>query len=539
MPDASVQGEHALPTGRLRGTGRLIAVALRRDRVLALAWLLGFTAINFASAFATADLYPTVADRIAAARLINSSPAIVALYGPILDVESLGETAMTKTTVLYAVFLMLLAMMLVRRHTRSEEETGRADLVGAAAVGSAAPLVAALLSTGLIVVLIGAVSALASIVGGLPVVGSLAFGAMWTGCGLVGAGIGAVACQLSPSTRTCGTIGAAAIGVLYLMRAVGDTGPVALSWASPLGWNTRFSAWSEPRWWLLAAYAAVTALLTALALLLRSRRDLGSGLLTDRPGPATGRLASPLALEGRLQRTALLTWTVGSLVMGTLFGSIVPNLGGLFDSPSAQEALEQLGGRGAMEDAMMAALLAVNAIVLTGYGLQVAAAAGAAEHDGLTEQVLATGQSRTRVFASVVAVALAGTCWLLAVTGVGGAIGLGSQTGELGAALGSVPAAAVGHAPAVWVVVALGILAWTVGPRWTWAGWALLTVFVTIGELGPLLRLPDWAIDLSPYQHIPHLPLESWAPGPAAALLGIAAALLAAAWWRYTRRDIG
>ena len=64
-----------------------------------------------------------------AAQAINASPGIVALYGPILDVHSIGELAMTKMTVLYAVFVAIMMLFVVRRHTRGGrgERTGGAD----------------------------------------------------------------------------------------------------------------------------------------------------------------------------------------------------------------------------------------------------------------------------------------------------------------------------------------------------------------------------------------------------------------------------
>jgi len=61
----------------------------------------------------------------------------------------------------------------------------------------------------------------------------------------------------------------------------------------------------------------------------------------------------------------------------------------------------------------------------------------------------------------------------------------------------------------------------------------------TLGQLGELLRLPQWAIDLSPYVHVPRMPAEPFAAGPSLALTGLAAALLVASWWRYRTRDIG
>ena len=62
---------------------------------------------------------------------INASPGIVALYGPILDVTSTGELAMTKMTVLYAVLVSAMILFVVRRHTRGDEEAGRSELEAA------------------------------------------------------------------------------------------------------------------------------------------------------------------------------------------------------------------------------------------------------------------------------------------------------------------------------------------------------------------------------------------------------------------------
>ena len=60
----------------------------------------------------------------AVATSFNEQPGLLALYGPILDPRSAGELAMSKLTVLYALFSAVLYVVLVRRHTRVEEETG-------------------------------------------------------------------------------------------------------------------------------------------------------------------------------------------------------------------------------------------------------------------------------------------------------------------------------------------------------------------------------------------------------------------------------
>lgn len=72
--------------------------------------------------------------------------------------------------------------------------------------------------------------------------------------------------------------------------------------------------------------------------------------------------------------------------------------------------------------------------------------------------------------------------------------------------VGRILAAAAIQVPAVWVVLALvavlfGAVPWLVG-----AGWALLVGFLLVGEVGPLLRLLEAVIDISPYAHVPRLP---------------------------------
>ena len=64
-------------------------------------------------------------------------------------------------------------------------------------------------------------------------------------------------------------------------------------------------------------------------------------------------------------------------------------------------------------------------------------------------------------------------------------------------------------------------------------------MFLTFGQLGELLRLPQWVIDLSPYVHVPRMPVESFTAGPSLVLSALAAALLVGSWLRFRVRDIG
>ncbi len=521
-------------TERYTGTVLVAGQALRRDRLLISVWTLLLGLVVYASAAATSTLYDSAADRVRAAEAINDNPAVVALYGPILRVDSLGELAMTKVTVLYAVGLALLILVVVRRHTRVDEESGHAELLAGTALGRDALLAGAVLEGAVVAVGVAILVAGADIAGGLPVVGSIGFGATWLGTGLVAVGLTAVACQLAASSRTCFAVSGAVLAGLYLMRAVGDIKAAWLSWLTPLGWNTRFSAWSEPRWWLLLLYLASALTLVVAAQTLRSRRDLGSGLFPARPGPAHGspRLRDALGLAWRVQQPALLGWSVGVVAMGLVMGAIAPGVGDLLDTDSGRELVESMGGTGRLEESLLAAVLSIAAVAITSFGIACVTRASADERDGRSEQVLATVTSRSRLLLAAYAAALGGVAWLLALTGLATGLGYGGDVDGL------VEAGLV-QAPAVWVVIGVAALLYAIASRWALVSWAVLGIFLVLGQVGALLGLPAWVTGLSPFEHVSRLPVESFRPAPSLTLTVIAAGLLLAAWWRYRRRDIG
>lgn len=525
----------------LTATGPLTRFALRRDRMLVPVWLVVLVGVVYVSAAATPGLYPTEAERVATAEGWNATPSVVALYGPLMDTGSLGELAMTKMTVLYAVFAAVMAMVLVRRHLRTEEESGRHELVGATVVGRGAPLAAALAEVVLVALLLGASCAVACVAGGLPWRGSVLFGASWTGMVVVFGAATALACQVSASSRTCAMVASALIAGAYATRLVGDTTQTWVSWLSPFGWNTRLLAWADtPRWWVLGLYVLLAALLALAAGLLTARRDAGAGLVAPRPGPARGAssLGSAGALVRRSSRGTFWSWTVATAALGVLFGTITPGITDLLDTPVAQEMVTKLGGAGALEDAMVSAILGVVAVVVTCFGVAVLVHAANDEHDGRTEQVLGAGTSRTRQFLAVALVALGGTTVLVLVSGAAMALGYTLVAGDAHSFV-RVLGAGAAQAPAVWVVVALTLLASAVRSRWAWAGWALVTVFLLLGEFGDLLELPAWVQDVSPYAHTPRVPAEAMGWPPVLVLSALAAALTGLAWFLHGRRDIG
>jgi ABC-2 type transport system permease protein len=244
-----------------------------------------------------------------------------------------------------------------------------------------------------------------------------------------------------------------------------------------------------------------------------------------------------MVLAWRVHATALAYWTAGIVVMGLVLGAVAPNIGSMLDSPGARSMMERLGGVGALQDTLLAAELSIMAVVVTCFALSVIGHGGVDEHDGRTEQVLATAVSRSRSFLATASVAVVGATWLLVVFGVAAALGFRSAAG--GDAFGRIVGAALAQVPAVWAVLALAMLAFAVRSTWAVLGWAFVTAFVVVGQLGELLRLPRWVIDLSPYVHVPRMPAEPYAAAPTLWLTAIALALMALAFVGYRSRDVG
>jgi ABC-2 type transport system permease protein len=528
----------------LAGTGGLVRMALRRDRILLPVWLILLIAIAAGTAKSTISLYKTPGSRLAAAENINHTLGLVALDGRIYDVRSIGAIAMVKMSGFGSILVAILAIVLVLRHTRAEEETGRLELIGSAVVGRRAPLTAALLVAVGANVVLGVVTALALIGTKLPVGGSLAFGIAWTGVGLAFAGVAAVAAQVASSGRAASATAYTALGVFYVLRAVGDTasstGPQWLRWLSPIGWEQQVRAYAGNRWWVLLITAAFTVVVMSGSYVLVVHRDLGSGLVPDRPGPKAGAgwLRTPLALAWRLQRASLLGWTAGLALLGLVIGSIASTSSSFLSSHGAREIVLRLGGEKGLSDAFLAAELSVLGVIVSAYGIQAAMRLRSEEASERAEPILATGTSRISWALSHFVIAILGSTVILAVTGLAAGLMYGGRVGNLGRA-GGVIAGALVQLPAVWVLVGIVMLAFGLAPRLTVAGWAALGACVLLGELGPILKLKQWVTDISPYAHVPRLPGSSVQPASLVVLTVLAAMLTVAGLIGFRRRAIG
>ena len=530
----------------LTGTGALARLAVRRDRIGLAAGVYVIVVAVTGTAFAFKRLYPTAAGRAALAATGGGNPALRFLYGRI-DGDSIGSLTTWRYGIWAGIFAALMTIFVVIRHTRTDEEAGRLELVGSAAVGRQAALAAGLLTAAAASVVVSVLLCVALPLAGLPVPGAAALGLAIGCCGLAFAGIAAVAAQLTSSARSARGIALGALGVAFVLRGVGDSasasGPSWLSWASPLAWIQLTRPFAGPRWWVLCLPLALFGLGTALAFALAARRDLGAGLLPDRPGRATASrlLSGPFGLAWRLEWGTLLGWVAGFVFTFWACGAAAKGIGQLFGTSSAlQREFTRIGGQAAITNAYLAALMLLAGLVAAGYATSTVLRLRSEETGELAEQVLATATGRIRWALSYIVVAVAGSVVLLAVAGAATGLGYGLRAGSVGHQVAQLLGAAFAQLPATLAVAAVAVLLFGLWPEAAVPGaWTAVGLAVAIELFGQVLQLSHWVLDISPFTHTPRLPGGTVAAAPLL-WLGLAAlGFTAAGLIGLARRDIG
>lgn len=376
-------------------------------------------------------------------------------------------------------------------------------------------------------------AAAAMIASGLPPAGSFALGATMAAGGMFFAAVGAVTAQVAEASRTAVALAVAVLGTFFAVAATGEVSRSWLVWLSPFGWARRVQAFAGDRWTVLLLSIAATGALVAVAFALSAHRDVGSGLVPARPGPATAhrRLRSPLALAWRLHRPAVLGWTAGAAALGLLLGAAMSSVGTQLDTPAFRELTGTLGG-GDPADVFFRFVLYVLAQVVTASGLVTALQMRQQETGGLTDALLATPVSRTRWAAGHVLVAAIAVVGCLAVLGLAAGIGYGTPLGLVGPTLAYAPACLV------FAGVAVALFGWA--PRMAVpVTWTLLGLTLLIDLLGEFRLVDEAVAGFSPFvRTLGPLTVGDGLAGALVMLAVVAAGLTAAGFAGLARRDV-
>lgn len=471
---------------------RVLAVAyLRRSRWALATWVVMLGMLPALMAVSTRVGYPTQADRDAFARESAANAAEVALRGPIFDTTVGGLVAWTVASS-GSLIGAVVALILIVRYARSDEQSGRQELMLAGRATRGDQLRAALGVVGGAGAAVGAVACLGLVATGLPLGGSVLLGLAIAGSILFFVGVGAVCAQLATDPGVAGRLAAFILGAFFVIAAVGDATGGPLVWLSPFGWARHTQAFVGNRWWVPAIPLGLAAVLGWVALRLNRRRDYTTGMLRSRAGRASapGWIRGPFGLAAHLEQATVVGWMAALGFLGLMMGAVLANL----DQQLAGTAFEDFARRhgGAVGEVFFQFVLYVLAQIATAAALAAVLTLRGDETGGLAEPVLARPVTRRRW--SV-------TRWLVAVAvGSGALLGLG-----VGAALSSgrwqLPLSTLAYLPAALAMVgfALALVGWL--PRAaaavSWTALGLLLFLDLLAEFN--LLSPELIRNLSPF----------------------------------------
>lgn len=542
--------------GNFDNTGKLVRFMLKREVIISAVWIVILVLFSVALAPGMSGMFDAAGRQQFAASFDN--PVMIAMMGPVYGAGNYTEGAMYAGMMLIWVIITvgIMNIFLVVRHTRADEEKGRAEVIRSLPVGRLSTLNATMITAVIVNVILGLLTGLgiaATGVANIGFAGSMLYGAVICVSGLVFAAITALFCQLSASKSGAMGYSFLMLGVFYMVRAAGDMrGMEILSCVSPLGLAQRTQAYVGNYWWPVFVLLLEFVGIAAVAYRLNAIRDLDQGFIPARPGKkeASPLLRSPFGLSFRLLRNTIFVWFILMFVMGASYGSVIPSINTFVgDSPEYLQilgmpaALIETLSDAAKEEVVQTYFLSFVISMMTLLSIVPLLIAALKprneEKDHRAEQVLARVVPRRKYLAGYTALAYATSLLLpsaMAVGIYGSAAALAGDANPF--TLGMLLKANLVYLPAMWVMISIAICLIGLLPKASGAIWGYFGFVCFASFMGEVIGLPEWLLSLAPLKHVSKVLLVDINYTPLIVMAAIAAVLTAVGFIFYRKRDM-
>jgi ABC-2 type transport system permease protein len=525
------------------GPARALARRAFRDaRVRTVAFGYLFAIYSYVQPVAYHDAYPTLSSRLAFARSFANNKAVRLFYGEPHDLLSVSGYAAWRIGGTLAIFAAIFGLLAAVRALRTEEDTGRMELVLAGIVGRRTAYLSAMVAIAAGIVILWFAEFIGFVAGGLPAGGSAYLALATVSVVPVFVGVGAVASQLAPTRRMALELAGAVASLLFLLRVIADTasGLGWLRWATPLGWAEELRPFVGSDPFVLVLPAAATVLLLVIAARIAAGRDIGTGMLRARDSaePRLRLLFSPNAQALRSERGSLIGWLSGVGAFAYILGVIAKSSSSAGISKSLNRELGKLGSgsivtpTGYLGFTFIFFVLAVS--------LFACAQIGAARHEEADQQLetlLALPVGRVRWLGGRLLLATGAATAISLVAGL--LTWMGAESGGVGVSLPKLIEAGANCLPVALLFLGIAALAYAIAPRAS-AGiaYALVAVAFLWDLVGSLLGAPRWLVELTPFAHVGLVPAQPFRATAAAVMIALAVLASLSALWAFRRRDL-
>ena len=530
---------------------RLFKFIARKERVISLVWVLslvGFVLVLIPGMYHAIDEYGRNA-----MLPILSDPTMVALVGPGFGIDEglygFGAWFAHMMYLFTSIAVAIMSIFLAVRHTRRDEEHWRYEVLRSLPIGRLSNINATALMVLCVNIAISLLIGLGAFALGDSSMGfgaSLLFGLGHGAVGLVFGAIAALFAQLSSTTRGALSYSFLALGLFYMLRAVGDMNLEILSLINPLGLPMRSQFFVHNYVWPQIIMLAAAVIIFAIAYKLNTMRDIDQGFIPIKPGrrEAKKSLLSPLGLCLRLTRTSIISWVIIMFVIGASYGAIMGDIGGFIEGNEFYQQLLGLGGMTAAEIeafgiinfastiTLMMTMINIVPIILVSQRLK------GEEKEGRVELVLSCPVSKGRLFLNYVMVAAALSVLLQLALAAGLYASAVSMLEHNPLDFMGLTRGALAYLPAMWVFVGLSSVLLAFGKKFASLVWLYFLFVFLVFFLGVMELFPAAISGLSVFYQTPMLPLEDVSALPLVIMGVVAVTLVMAAAALYKSRDI-
>lgn len=529
------------------GRGASPSVALFRRgfldaRIRTFAFAYVFVAYSWLEAAGYHSAYPTLADRVAFASSFAGNDAIRLFYGYPYDVVTVAGYSAWRVGGTLAIAAAAFGVLAAVRALRTEEDAGRAEIVLAGPVRRRTAFLTAMAAIGAGSFILWVAESAGFVVSGLPVAGSAYLALATASVVVVFVGVGSLASQLAQTRRIALALASAVVALSWLLRVIADTWSAAawLRWVTPLGWAEELRPFTGAHPIVLVLPFAASIPLLGTAAWVAARRDVGTGVLQapDSAPPRLRLLSSPMAQALRSERGTLAVWALGFAAFGAILGMVSTSISSAGISENIQKELAKFGSgsittpSGYLAFVFIVFMLAVCIFVCAQVG-----AAREQEADEQLETLFAQPLSRQRWFGGRLLMAALAAAVFSVLAGLLAWAGAASQGVNI--SLPRMLEAGANCLPVSLLFLGVAALAYATVPRASSAiAYGLVSTAFLWYMVGPLLSLPKWLADLTPFQHIGLVPVQDFRPVAAGIMVAIGLVATAAALGVFRRRDL-
>lgn len=384
----------------------------------------------------------------------------------------------------------------------------------------------------------------------VPIDGLVADGAALLALTAACFGIALLIAQFTDSKRSAAGVAAIVLVGLFLLNSLGRTleGPARFRGISPFFYYDRTLGLvpGGPIDWTSTLGLAVAAIaLIGLAALAFAHRDLGSGLLRQRPAerPAVSQpsrnplLRVPVLPTIYEQRIGLLAWMVSIALFALFMTSLAKSLADIVNSNPVFRAY--VSGQGELNRAVISAFwFSFVPMLLAIYGITQVSRWSSDDTEGRVEMVLSEPVARWRVVLERQASLLLATALIATAGSLATVLGAGWQGITLGSGPVVLATALLFQVGLSFGALGAALTGWI--PRATvflLSAYAVSAYFVT--QLAPLFKWPAWTEDLSVF-YLYGTPLTTgvyWTGF--SVLMAVIGISMAIGLFSFQRRDVG